>query len=449
MPLRASQAFNQLGIGGTAMSALSAKGHELINRNILLVFCIGNFISFLDRVNVSYAALEMNKAIGLDPAMYGFGAGLFFIAYALFEVPANYFLVRLGGPRWFAIIMISWGLSAAAMSLVAGPTSFYLLRLLLGVCEAGFAPGAYYYFTHWFPKSQLGRVNAAWVFATIVAMIVAGPLAASLLKFDAFGVAGWRWMFLVEAIPAVALGVYIYLRLPRGPESASWLSADDRSTLRAITGDVEAHDVNIDGFWKAFGFAHVWLYAACYFFYLQVAFGFSLWLPQVLKSQFAGLSSVKVSLVAMVPWVCAALGTILIGRHSDRTGDRRWHLVLVAFWVGSFLIAGVLTSGMLSFFMTCLAAFGLLSFVALFIAVPMGQLKGTGAASGIAIIVAAGGLGGFIGPYVFGLLRSHTGSFNAGIVFFGCMAMVAGLVPLLLPKSFPPLETPKHLPMAD
>ncbi|MGD9842769.1 MAG: MFS transporter [Steroidobacteraceae bacterium] len=431
------------------MGILSAQGQRLINRNVLLVLCIGNFISFLDRVNVSYAALEMNQAIGLDPAMYGFGAGLFFIAYALFEVPSNYFLVRIGAPRWFAFIIIGWGISAATMSLVTGPTSFYLLRFLLGVFEAGFAPGCYYYFTHWYPKSQLGRVNAAWVFATIIAMIVAGPLAASLLNFEAFGLAGWRWMFLVEAMPAIALGIYIYLRLPRDPESATWLSTNDRDALLAIRQSVASHDVNTGGFWKSFASTHVWLYSACYFLYLQVAFGFSLWLPQVLDSQFAGMSSVMVSLVAVVPWACAALGTVLVGYHSDRTGERRWHLVVIAFWVGGFLIAGVQTSGLLSFFMTCLAAFGLLSFIALFIAVPMGQLKGTGAASGIAIIVATGGLGGFVGPFVFGLLRTYTGSFGTGIVFFGCMAMLAGLVPLFFPNAFPPVETSKQQPIAD
>jgi ACS family tartrate transporter-like MFS transporter len=419
------------------MDSISVGGRRLIGRKVLLVLCLGNFVSFLDRVNVSYAALAMNREIGLTPALFGFGAGLFFVAYALLEVPSNYGMVRAGGPRWFSAIMISWGVSAAAMAFVRGPSSFFALRFLLGACEAGFAPGAFVYFTRWYPRPQMGRVNAAWILTSVTANIFAGPLAAVMLKWNAFGLSGWRWMFLAEAAPAILLGIYILKRLPRDPRSALWLSAHDRDAVLRATARVDGDGVDLGTFARAFSSGRVWLYSACFCIYLSAAYGFSLWLPQVLQSTFARSSNAEISLISVVPWLCAAAGAVLLGFNSDRVGDRRWHLAFTAFWVGACLISGVWMSGLPSLVMVCLAAFGLNAFIVLFVAVPMGELKGVGAASGLAIINGVGATGGFAGPYIFGVLRQWTGSFHYGMVFFGCMAILAGLIPLIYARAFP------------
>lgn len=419
------------------MESLSAAGRRLIDRKILLVFCLGNFISFVDRINVSYAALEMNREIGLTPELFGFGAGLFFIAYAGLEIPSSYFLVRLGGPKWFARIMISWGICSAAMGLATGHVSFSVLRFIVGACEAGFAPGAYYYFARWYPASQLGRVYSRWILASIIASIVAGPLAAVLLNVNAFGLSGWRWMFFAEGIPAVALGLYILKFLPRDPASAQWLAPGDRRVLLQLAEVRDGHGVALRTFWTAFLSLRVWTYAVCFFVYLCFGFGYTLWLPQVVKSLFAGSSSVFISLMSTVPWLCAAAGTLLLGWSSDRLGDRRWHLAGAAFWAATFLLVGISTNGMATFIMLCLVGFSLNAFIAVFVSVPTAELKGVGAASGLSIINAVGGIGGFMGPYAFGALRQATGSFYDGMLFFGCMAIIAGLIPVVFKGAFP------------
>jgi ACS family tartrate transporter-like MFS transporter len=390
-------------------------------------------VAYLDRINVGFAALQMRRDLGFSEAVYGLGAGIFFVGYFLFEVPSNLILVRVGARRWIARIMITWGLVSSATMLVRDPPAFYALRFLLGLAEAGFFPGMILYLTYWFPADVRARAVARFMTATAVAGVVGGPLSGALLTLDGLGgLRGWQWLFLLEGLPAVALGVVVLWRLPDGPGDAAWLSPGERRALAGRLGREQVAGGHVATLREAVGDGRVWVLALLYFVLVNGFYGVSLWLPQIVQG-FSGASDLVVGVVSAVPYAVAAVGMVAAGAHSDRTGERRRH-VAVAALVGAagLVLAAWLASPPAALAALSLAALGIWSTLGPFWAMPTAMLRGTAAAAGIALVNSFGNLGGFAGPWLLGLVKEATGGFAWGLVTLAAGLVVAAGLALVL-----------------
>ena len=391
------------------------------------------FVNFIDRVNVGFAALTMNEAIGLSPLAFGWGAGIFFLGYFLFEVPSNLALHRFGARRWIARIMVSWGIVSAAMALVAGPTSFVALRFLLGVTEAGFFPGIILYLTYWFPEAARARIVGAFMTAVPLSSVVGNPLSAFLLGFDGIGgIDGWRWLFILEGVPAILLGIMVWFYLPDRPAEARFLSLEARDWLSATLAAEQ--DANAAArrlpLIRALTDPKVLLLAAIYFGLVMSLYGIVLWLPQLAGG--FGLSTQQIGFVTAIPYLVAASGMYLFGRHSDARGERRFHLAFAAATAGVALIATPYVGPpVATLLVLCTAAWGIYAALPVFWAIPAGFLAGTAAAGAIGLINSLGNLGGFAGPYLVGWLRQTSGGFAAGLVLLGLASLGAAATALL------------------
>jgi len=391
------------------------------------------FVNFIDRVNVGFAALTMNKAIGLSPLAYGWGAGIFFLGYFLFEVPSNLALHRFGARRWIARIMVSWGIVSAAMALVAGPASFVALRFLLGIAEAGFFPGIILYLTYWFPGAARARIVGAFMTAVPLSSVIGNPLSAYLLGFDGIGgIEGWRWLFILEGVPALLLGIAVWFYLPDRPAEARFLSPEARDWLTATLTAEQAANTAARRFSliDALTNPKVLLLAAIYFGLVMSLYGIVLWLPQLAGG--FGLSTQQIGFGTAIPYLVAASGMYLFGRHSDARGERRFHLAFAAAVAGIALIATpyVGPSG-ITLLVLCAAAWGIYAALPVFWAIPAGFLAGSAAAGAIGLINSLGNLGGFAGPYLVGWLRQASGDFAAGLVILGLGCLAAAGTALL------------------
>ena len=386
-------------------------------------------VAYLDRINVGFAALQMNQALGFSPTIYGFGAGIFFLSYVLFEIPSNVILSRVGARIWIARIMISWGLVSSAMMFVQGVTGFYTLRFLLGMAEAGFFPGIIYYLTRWFPIRERARTIAAFMTATLIAGVIGGPLSGALLSCDGFGLAGWQWLFLLEGLPAVVLGVFVLKFLTERPEEAMWLSDAERATLVAcLSEDSRAQPAETTA--RALGNRRTWLLAVVYFTVPVTLYGIGFWLPQMLKTASGG-SDLTVGLLSAVPYTAGAIAMVIAGRHSDRTGERRWHVVVAALIGAAGLAASTLSTGVVWSLVTLsIAMAGLASMFGPFWALTTSTMGGVGAAASIALVNSVGNTGGFVGPYLLGALNDATGSFALGLCAIAAMLAAGGLLVL-------------------
>jgi D-galactonate transporter len=395
--------------------------------------------NYLDRVNVGFAALQMNRDLGFSPQAYGVGAGIFFLGYFLFEVPSNLIMDRVGARLWIARIMIMWGIISAAMMYVTSVPMFYTLRFLLGVAEAGFFPGMILYLTYWFPGPERARAIAWFMTATAIAGVIGGPLSGALLALDGYrGLAGWQWLFIVEGIPSIILGIVVLLYLTEKPEQATWLSADERAWLvaRMARDRAERGHGHHASFAAALANPQVWLFALIYFAIVVGFYGIGFWLPQILKGV-SGLSDAATGLLAAVPYIVAAVVMILVAAHSDRTGERRWHVALPAFvgCVGLLLSAMVSHNALLSLLALSMAAAGIWGALGPYWSLPTAALSGTAAAGGIALINSIGNLGGFLGPVMIGTVRERTNSFTWALVALAAAPLLAGvLVQLVKPK---------------
>ena len=390
-------------------------------------------VAYLDRVNVGFAALQMNKDIGLSDAVYGLGAGIFFIGYFLFEIPSNLILERVGARVWIARIMLTWGLISAAMMFVTGPISFYVLRFLLGLAEAGFFPGMILYLTYWFPARERARRVAGFMAAIPSAGIIGSPLSGWLLTLDGLaGLRGWQILFLIEGIPALILGVVVLFYMTDRPEHAGWLEEGERGWLRdalgrenrikADHGEYTTRQAMTDG--------KVWLLAFVYFGVVTSVYGVSLWLPLIIQD-FSGLSDLLVGLLGALPYIAGAIGMVLFARHSDATGERRWHVAVATFIATiGLILTGATGSPTFEMVALIIAALGIYSSLATFWSLPTAFLSGTAAAAGIALINSVGNLGGFVGPYAVGYIKGATGSFYAGLLFLAALILLAGLAAL-------------------
>jgi len=389
-------------------------------------------IAYLDRVNVGFAALQMNADLGFSGSVYGFGAGIFFIGYFLFEVPSNLVLARVGARIWIARIAIVWGLVSISEMFVRGPVSFYIVRFLLGAAEAGFFPGIVFYFTSWFPARERARAVAQFSTASMAAGIIGAPLSGVLLSMRGVaGLDGWQWLFVVEGVPAVVLGVVALFYLDDGPEHARWLPDAEKAWLIATLQRERAELSTIPGRHTALNALRsllVWRFALGLFLIVTSGYGFSFFLPQIVKG-LSGGSDLAVGLLSAVPFAVAAIGMVVVAAHSDRTGERRWHIagcgLLAAIGLGASSIA---PTPALALAALAVAAIGLYSFTPPFWSLPTAVLRGDAAAAGIGLINAVGNLGGFIGPFLMGWIRDVSGDFLVGLRVLAIAAVFSGVV---------------------
>lgn len=400
---------------GAMERAVIRKLHTRIVWYCFLLF----IINYLDRVNVGFAALEMNSEIGLDPKAYGLGAGIFFIGYILFEVPSNLIMDRVGPRVWIARIMVTWGLVCCAMAALQGPHSFYLLRFLLGLAEAGFAPGVLLYITYWFPKKERGKAVAGFMLATVLSSVFGAPLSGYIIgaAHGWFGYSGWRWMFLIEGVPAVLLGIVTFFYLvdrPQSPRASRWLTLDERGWLIAKL-DAEREETGRHGaqsFLAALKDPRVWVLTLIYMFNGVAIYGVVLWLPQIVRSV-GGLTTFQTGMVSAIPFVFGAIGLVLVARSSDRTGERRMHTAFAGLLGGVFLaVSAVAPTPLIGLLALSICAMGLWATLGVFWTLPSQFLTGAAAAGGLAFINGVAQIGGFTGPFLVGWVREATGGFT-------------------------------------
>lgn len=400
-------------------------------------------IAYLDRVNVGFAALQMNQDLGFSAAVYGFGAGVFFVGYALCEIPSNLVLARVGARVWIARIMVTWGAVSVAMMFVRTPESFYVLRFLLGVAEAGFFPGIIYYLSDWFPAAQRARAVSWFMTAIPLSIVIGGPLAGLFLEMNGLlGLTGWQWLFLLEGIPAVVLGIVVFFYLTDRPEQARWLSAEEKAWLigRIRAEQMHAKERHNVGLSAALAHPMVWALGFICFAFQAGSYGLILWVPQILKG-LSGLSNLQVGLISAIPFAGAAIGMVLIGAHSDRTGERILHVAMpMLLGAIGFTATAFIGSPVPALITLTIAAIGDLGSRGPFWALPGGFLAGTASAGGIALINTIGAVGGFVGPYAVGLVKSATGEYTGGLLLLALLLLASAITTLRL-RGSPVLAT--------
>jgi MFS transporter, ACS family, tartrate transporter len=391
-------------------------------------------VAYLDRVNVSFAQLQLEDDLDFSDTIFGLGAGIFSLGYVLFGVPSSLALNRFGARRWLAWIMITWGLLSAATLFIGGPVSFYVLRFLLGVAEAGFFPGIILYLTWWFPERERARVLALFMTAIAAAYVVGGPISGGLLELDGLaGLDGWQWLFLVEGLPAIGLGFVTLRFLDDRPSDAEWLSADERRYLEeevAREGAVkEAAGPHRLG--DALRNGQVWLLALIYFILLAAGFGLTFFVPDLVQDR-TGYSDFEVGVLAAIPYGIATAAMLLVARRADRAPSRRPYVIVPALVgaLGTGLTAHAQSPVLLTVAIT-LAAVGILSAIPVFWALPTAFLSGTAAAAGIALIAAVGNLGGFAGPAFTGVMEDSTGGFEVPLTALAALLLLGPLLVLL------------------
>ncbi len=419
--------MNELAKDSGQAEDIERKVMRKVSRRLLPFMFLLYIVAYLDRVNVGFAALQMNADLKFSAAVFGFGSGIFFLGYFLFEIPSNLILDRIGARLWIARIMITWGIVASASAFIQGPRTFYFVRCLLGLAEAGFFPGMILYLTYWFPARHRARTIALFMTATAVSGSIGGPLSGMLLTMHGTaGLAGWQWLFIVEGLPAILLGITVFFYLTESPEKAKWLSEEEQNwlveRLRQEVRSKEQHGIR--DFFHAVGSGRVWLLCMIYFSVVIGMYGVGLWMPQIIKG-ISGRSDLFVGMVSVIPYLFAAFGMTVVGLHSDHTGERRLHVA------GSTLLAsaGLLSAAYADTPLTqmcglSLTAIGIWGSLGPFWALPTSLLSGSAAAGGIALINSVGNLGGFLGPYLIGVIKDNTGAFKYGLIALSLITLL-------------------------
>ncbi len=397
-------------------------------------------IAYIDRVNVGFAALQMNKAVGLDPKTYGLGAGIFFIGYFIFEVPSNLALQRFGARTWIARIMITWGLVSGAFALIGGPTSFLVLRFLLGVAEAGFFPGVILYFTYWYPARYRATIVGIFMVAIPVAGLIGSPISGAILYMDGIlGLGGWQWIFLLEAAPAVLLGIAAFVWLTDRPEHATWLAPEQRAWLATkLAGEAQrAPRISHPSVWRVISNKYVLILALVYAGASGASTSLALWMPQLVKS--FGLTNWQTGLVNAVPFGVAAVWMILWGQSSDRSGERVWHNALPLGWMVLAMVAtffAIHSLWAMIPLLTLIAA-GTYASKGPFWAICSEWLGAASAAAGLAQINALGNLSSFFFNYLIGWIQAETGSFPLALMPIALTAAIGTVCVLVIGHRHP------------
>jgi D-galactonate transporter len=395
-------------------------------------------IAYLDRVNVGFAKLQMLRDLHFSEATYGLGAGIFFLGYCCFEMPSNLLLCRFGARRWIARIMITWGAISACMLFVKTPASFYVLRCLLGVAEAGMFPGAIFYFTYWYPAHRRGRIVALFMTAQPISGLIGGPLSGWIMQsFQGVKhLAGWQWLFLLEGLPAIAMGVVLFYRIDDRIEDAGWLSEAQK---RMLAGYIAAESAQKQQHASILSFlrnGRVWLLSLITFSSVMGLYGIGFWLPSIIKA--TGIEGpLHVGLLTMIPYGAAIVAMVLVSRSSDRSGERRWHLALSTIVGGFGLIFSAIYAGntALSLAGLTVATAGIITAQPLFWNLPTAFLGGTGAAAGIGLISATGNLAGFVSPYLVGWIVEMTHSTTLGIRILALWLFLGSILALRVPAA--------------
>jgi len=421
-----------MAIPAAASPAVDARSLEdalyrKVNWRIIPLFILCFLFAYLDRVNISFAKLEMQSDLGFSDTVYGLGASLFFVGYFLFEVPSNVLLHKIGARVWIARIMVTWGITSACMMFVQSEFWFYTLRFLIGVMEAGFVPGVLYYFTQWYPSSRRGRVNGYFKSSICLCGIVGGPLAGLILgQMDgALGMAGWKWLFLLEGVPSVLLGGVVFWLLSDRIEDAPWLTAEEKRLLAQRM----AEDVKPAGkpsMASLLRLPTTYVMSAIYLCLVMALTGLLFWMPQLIRS--AGVTdTLHIGWLTMVPYLVAVVVNLLMGYSSDRSGERRWHMASCALLCAGGYLLCAMTAGQLLPLMAGLSLImaGIIAWMPIFWTIPPRFLSGVAAAAGIALINSLGQLGGIIAPFMIGRVRDLTGAATPALYLLSAISLVA------------------------
>ncbi|MBV9249471.1 MAG: MFS transporter [Acetobacteraceae bacterium] len=408
-----------------------------VSRRLVPFLMVCYFVAYLDRVNVGFAALTMNKDLNISNTAFGFGAGIFFFSYFIFEVPSNLALERFGARKWIARIMLSWGILSGLMAAVTGETSFYIVRVLLGAAEAGFFPGIIFYLTLWFPAVYRARIVGYFMAAIPLSSVFGAPVSGALLGMHGLlGLAGWKWLFIMEATPAVILAFVVWFYLTDRPSDAKWLQPEERDWLnqRLLAEKQQreaAHGITALG---ALVNPRVLALAVIYFGAVATNYGTAFWLPQIVKE--FGLSNLATGFVTAIPYIVGTIGMVWWGRRSDAQMERKGHaaiaLALAAVGIG---ISTAFDDAILKMIFLSVGAFGVFAVLPVFWTLPTAFLSGAAAAAGIAAINSIGNLAGFAGPFLMGALKDATGTFASGLLAIAALAVIAMLVVLALPHD--------------
>lgn len=391
-------------------------------------------VAYLDRINVSFAVLQMRGQLGLSDRAYGRAAGMFFAGYFFFQLPSNLVLEKFGVRRWISGLMITWGVISCLMIFIRGPVSFYGMRFLLGAAEAGFFPGMILYMKRWFPARARARAVAWFMTANPLAGIVGSPVSGALLGLSGKGLSGWQWMFLMEGIPAILLGVAVFWALSDSPREASWLKGEERDWLLERLS-VEQHaesSLRKENLWQVLVSPRIWMLSVVYFGVSTTMYGVTLWLPSVIRS-LSGLSYFLTGLVSALPFVATAIVMVLVGMSSDRAGERRWHTAIPAFVGAAALVAAgygssaIVVVSCIGLGMACAE-----SMVGPFWAMATSRMAGLSAAAGIAVINSLANLGGYFGPDIIGFFRKLNGGFRGGLLAIGATLAISGGIALVV-----------------
>jgi MFS transporter, ACS family, tartrate transporter len=426
-------ATTSIPVTGAAKSELETSTIRAISWRLIPFLVVAYFFSYLDRVNLGFAALTMNAELKFTPTIFAWGAGIFFIGYFIFEVPSNLALEKFGASRWIARIMVTWGIISAAMSFVSGEWSFYIVRFLLGVAEAGFFPGIILYLTYWYPAEYRARFLAAFAIAVPVSTVIGAPVSGLLLGLDgAMGLKGWQWLFIIEGVPSVLLGIVTWFYLTDRPERATWLSAEQKAwlaaKLNAETAAKQAAKHLTLG--EALSSPKVIALSLIYFGFVGALYGMQFWLPQIVKA--FGLTNAQTGFVTAIPYLFGTIAMILWARHSDATRERVFHvgapllLTALALAVSSYISDPAMTMVVLT-----VAAIGVFCTFGVFWTLPTAWLSGTAAAGAIALINSIGNLAGFGGPYLIGWVKEATGNTSTGLLVLAALPLIGGLLAFL------------------
>ncbi len=401
-----------------------------VSWRLLPLVVVAYLVAYIDRTNVAFAALTMNEDLGISAYMYGLGAGIFFLGYALFEVPSNIVLEKVGARLWIARIMLTWGIISGLMAATTGPISFIVLRFLLGVAEAGFFPGMILYFTYWYPAHYRGRVISTLFIAVPLGNALASVVSGAIMEMEGvWGLHGWQWVFIIEALPAVLLAFVVLMLMTDRPAVAKWLNADEKEWLES---ELEAERANIESagrltLWRALTDKRVLILALIYLTSVIASYGITFFLPQIVKG--LGHSNFVTGLLTAVPYTIGVIGLICWGHSSDRHKERRWHLI-VASTLAAIGLAGTafFTGSAWALVTMSVAAVGLYGSRPSFWPMPSLFLTGAAAAVGIALINSIGNIGGYVGPFIVGWIKQSTGSFEMGVYFLAGCAFTSALI---------------------
>jgi MFS transporter, ACS family, tartrate transporter len=401
-----------------------------ISWRLLPLIVLSYLIAYIDRTNVAFAALTMNKDLGISAYLYGWGAGIFFLGYALFEVPSNMILAKVGARRWIARIMLTWGLISGAMAFATGPVSFLVLRFLLGVAEAGFFPGIIFYLSTWFPAAYRARVISTLFLAVPISNAAASVVSGAILGMDGMlGLKGWQWVFILEALPAVFLTFVVLHRMIDRPADAKWLSTEERAWL---DGELLAERRKVESYghmslWRALTDRRVLVLSMIYMTSVTASYGIVFFLPQIVKG--LGHSNLVTGMLTAIPYTVGIIGLLWWGYSSDRRNERRWHLIVAMTVAGVGLMgAAWMRDSYWAIAAMCVATIGLYGSRPSFWPMPSRFLTGAAAAVGIALINSIGNLGGYIGPFIVGWIKDSTNSFELGLYFLAACAFASAAI---------------------